>query len=188
MMSKENEFEAPNEEEILEILKLIDESDIDELRLEIGGLKLIVGKGAIDLSGQEPGQTHEEPGKTIKYQEPGPVKGAQEGQTATPVTSEGDIQKVDPEEAVDLEEEGLVPVTAPLLGIFYRSPKPGAPAFVDVGTHVTEDDTVCLVEVMKLFNTVKAGVTGRIVKICAENSQMVEYGQTLFLIDPEASS
>jgi acetyl-CoA carboxylase biotin carboxyl carrier protein len=83
-----------------------------------------------------------------------------------------------------VEGEGLIPIKAPLLGIFYRAPKPGAPPFVEVGDHVTEEDTVCLVEVMKLFNTVKAGINGRIAKICAENSQMVEYNQILFLIDP----
>ena len=67
MMSKENEFEVPNEDEILEILKLIDESDFDELRLEIGGLKMIVGKGAIDLSNQELGLTPARPSKAIVY-------------------------------------------------------------------------------------------------------------------------
>jgi acetyl-CoA carboxylase biotin carboxyl carrier protein len=88
------------------------------------------------------------------------------------------------EDAAQLEEEGLIPIKAPLLGIFYRSPKPGAPPFIEVGDHVAEDDTVCLIEVMKLFNTVKAEVKGRVVKICAENNQIVEYNQVLYLIDP----
>ena len=83
------------------------------------------------------------------------------------------------------KRQGLIPIKSPLLGIFYRSPKPGSPPFVEIGSEITEDDTVCLVEVMKLFNTVKAGVKGRIAKICAENNQMIEYNQTLFLIEPE---
>jgi biotin carboxyl carrier protein len=54
---------------------------------------------------------------------------------------------------------------------------------VEEGRLVTEEDTVCIIEVMKLFNTVKAGVRGRIVKVCVDNSQMVEYQQTLFLVE-----
>ena len=82
------------------------------------------------------------------------------------------------------DEEGLIPIKSPVLGIFYRSPKPRAPPFVEVGQYVKEDDTVCLIEVMKLFNAVKAGVRGRIARICAENTEMVEYQQRLFLVEP----
>jgi biotin carboxyl carrier protein len=70
-----------------------------------------------------------------------------------------------------------------MLGTFYRAPKPGAPPFVDVGQDITADDTVCIIEVMKLFNAVKAGVSGRIAKICAKDGEMVEYQQTLFLVE-----
>ena len=83
----------------------------------------------------------------------------------------------------DVEEEGFFAIKSPLLGTFYRSPKPGSPPFVKEGQFVNEDDSVCIIEVMKLFNTVKAGVRGRIVKACADNSQMVEYQQTLFLVE-----
>ncbi len=75
--------------------------------------------------------------------------------------------------------DGLIPIQSPLLGTFYRGPKPGAPPFVEVGSRVMKDDTVCLIEVMKTFTTLKSGVEGRIAKICAENAQMVEYQQTL---------
>jgi acetyl-CoA carboxylase biotin carboxyl carrier protein len=79
---------------------------------------------------------------------------------------------------------GLVAVTAPLIGTFYRSPAPGAAPFVDVGARVEPDDTVCIVEVMKLMNSVRAGCRGRVAEICAENGALVEYGQTIMLIDP----
>jgi biotin carboxyl carrier protein len=72
-----------------------------------------------------------------------------------------------------------------MLGVFYRSPKPEAPPFVEVGQFVGNDDVVCIVEVMKLFNMVRAGVRGRIAKICAENAQLVEYNQVLFLVEKE---
>jgi acetyl-CoA carboxylase biotin carboxyl carrier protein len=81
--------------------------------------------------------------------------------------------------------DGAILIQAPVLGTFYRSPKPGAPPFVEVGQRVTEDDVLCIIEVMKLFNTVKAGVRGRIAKILAENGQMVEFQQPLFLIQPD---
>ncbi|MCX5910322.1 MAG: TRAP transporter large permease subunit, partial [Deltaproteobacteria bacterium] len=79
--------------------------------------------------------------------------------------------------------EGLVAIKAPMLGTFYRTPKPGAPPFVEVGAMVDKDDPVGIIEVMKLFNTVKAGVQGRIAQICAEQGQLVEYQQILFLIE-----
>ena len=79
--------------------------------------------------------------------------------------------------------EGFVAIKAPMLGTFYRTPKPGAPPFVEVGAMVAKDDPVCIIEVMKLFNTVKAGVQGKIARICAEQGQMVEYQQILFLVE-----
>lgn len=77
-----------------------------------------------------------------------------------------------------------VAVTAPNLGTFYRAPKPGAPAFVEEGKKVDAATDVCLLEVMKLFTTVKAGTAGTIRRVCANDADMVEHGQTLFYIDP----
>ena len=75
-------------------------------------------------------------------------------------------------------------VSAPSLGLFWRSPQPGAPPFVEVGQHVDAGDTVCIVEVMKLMNHVMAGVSGTVVAIEPENGQMVEFGQLLAVIRP----
>jgi acetyl-CoA carboxylase biotin carboxyl carrier protein len=77
-----------------------------------------------------------------------------------------------------------VPITAPLLGTFYVAPEPGAPPFVQVGAAITEDTTVGLIEVMKVFNSVRASVKGTIAQVVAQNGQFVEYGQTLFLVKP----
>ncbi|MCK5011747.1 MAG: acetyl-CoA carboxylase, biotin carboxyl carrier protein, partial [Deltaproteobacteria bacterium] len=87
--------------------------------------------------------------------------------------------------SVDHPEEGLVSVKAPVLGIFYTTPRPGAPPFVKEGASVNENDTVCIIEVMKVFNSVSAGVRGEVAKVCVRNGQMVEFGQTLFLIRAE---
>jgi len=177
-MGSNDEFKPPNNKEIMEIINVLNESDFDELRLEMTGLKLILSKNALALShpttepmgDQGQGRVSSEQSPTLEREQ------VKQGET------------IDKEEGDLLEEEGLIHIKAPLLGIFYRSPKPGAPPFVDVGDHVTEDDTVCVIEVMKCFNTVKADVKGRIVKICAENNQMVEYNQILYLIDPTGKS
>ncbi len=183
-MSSKNEFLPPNDSEIIEILNIVNESDFDELHLEMSGMKLIFSKRAIEFPDQPLGPALKEAHRPGTREQPMPVESAQEIKTEMVAPPESALQKADAQEISQLEEEGLIPIKAPLLGIFYRAPKPGAPPFVEVGTYVTEDDTVCMVEVMKLFNTVKAGFKGRIAKICAENNQMVEYNQTLFLIDP----
>ncbi|MGK2910999.1 MAG: acetyl-CoA carboxylase biotin carboxyl carrier protein [Sphingobium sp.] len=76
-------------------------------------------------------------------------------------------------------------VTAPNLGTFYRSPKPGVPAFVEVGQHVEADTEVCLIEVMKLFTSVKAGVAGTVKSIAAADAALVEGGQVLLYIQQD---
>jgi acetyl-CoA carboxylase biotin carboxyl carrier protein len=82
------------------------------------------------------------------------------------------------------QEKGWSPIRAPILGTFYRRPSPEEPPFVDTGAFVSENDTVCLLEVMKVFNTVKAGVRGYIEKICVESGELVEFGQILFWVRP----
>ena len=184
-MSHDNEFTPPNNDEIIELIRLVNESDFDEFKLEMGGLKLFFSKNATT----SPDRIFE-PSGTM---EPQPVKPEQtmpenSAEAVTPETGEPSkiaSQKFDTKEPDIIDEEGLIPIKSPLLGIFYRSPKPGSPPFVEEGSQINEEDTVCLVEVMKLFNTVKAGLKGRIVKICAENNDMVEHNQTLFLVDPE---
>ena len=73
-------------------------------------------------------------------------------------------------------------IRAPNLGTFYRSPKPGTPAFVEVGQRVTAETEICLLEVMKLFTSVKAGVGGVIKQVCVEDAQLVEGDTILFYI------
>jgi acetyl-CoA carboxylase biotin carboxyl carrier protein len=83
-------------------------------------------------------------------------------------------------------EPGLAEVTSPLLGIFYRAPRPGEPPFVDIGSRVDEDTVIGIVEVMKLMNSVRAGVKGKVVEILCENGALVEYGDVLLRVRSEA--
>lgn len=80
--------------------------------------------------------------------------------------------------------DGAVVVTAPYLGTFYRAPKPGSPVYVDVGSVVTADTEICLVEVMKLFTAVRADVAGTVHAILATDGAMVEADQPLFAVIP----
>ena len=81
---------------------------------------------------------------------------------------------------------GMVAVRAPNLGTFYRAPKPGAPAYVEVGQAIEADTEVCLIEVMKLFTPVKSGVKGTVRQIVVNDGTMVEYEQVLVIIEPAA--
>ena len=77
-----------------------------------------------------------------------------------------------------------VEIKSPMIGTFYRSPKPEDPVFVSVGDTISAGDKVCIVEAMKLFNEIESEVSGTIVKVLVENSSPVEYDQPLFLVDP----
>lgn len=81
---------------------------------------------------------------------------------------------------------GVVLLRAPMVGIFYRSPAPNAPPFVEPGTRVAADSIVCIIEVMKLMNSITAGVAGVVTNVLVNNAEPVEYGQPLIAIDPGA--
>jgi acetyl-CoA carboxylase biotin carboxyl carrier protein len=159
-----------SEDDVLHILKLIDESKFDYFQLEVGELKITVSKGdPIPIAGAAqpaPASVAPSPAAAVK---PSPTASpAPAAQAAKPVTI----------------PEGMLPITAPLLGTFYVAPEPGAPPFVKVGQQITEDTTVGLIEVMKVFNSVRATVKGTIVELVVQNGQFVEFGQTLFIVKP----
>lgn len=161
-------MEKISQDDVFLILKLIDQSKFDEMHLEIGDIKLDLkkhGSGVITEDLKCRPESNEKPS------------------VAEPCVEKArEIEDVLDTAGVLPEENGLIPIKAPMLGTFYRAPKPGAPPFVEVGQDITTGDTVCIIEVMKLFNTVKAGVSGRIAKICAKDGQMVEFQQVLFLL------
>lgn len=158
-----------SEDDVLHILKLIDESKFDYFQLEVGELKITVSKGEpIPLAGSAP-----QPAAVI------PAPAAKPAVTPAPAAA-----ATAPAAKPAAIPEGMLPITAPLLGTFYVAPEPGAPPFVKVGQQITEDTTVGLIEVMKVFNSVRATVNGTIVEVVAQNGQFVEFGQTLFIVKP----
>jgi acetyl-CoA carboxylase biotin carboxyl carrier protein len=149
--------------DVAEIMRLIDESSFDSLSLEIDGVKL-----SLQRSSARPA-----PKST--------------GAPALSPVAPGALPRAIPrEKARAAPEPGLAEVTSPLLGIFYRAPRPGVPPFVDIGSRVDEDTVIGIVEVMKLMNSVRAGVKGKIVEILCENGALVEYGDVLLRVRPEA--
>jgi acetyl-CoA carboxylase biotin carboxyl carrier protein len=144
-----------NDEDVREILRIIDESDLTELRLETEDFSLHVVKGK---RGIDPPPPSSRPRKPPAEDEPTPPESA----TA----------------------DGLAMITAPMLGTFYRAEAPGKPPFVEVGQRVDPDTIVCIIEVMKMMNSVTAGVSGTIAAVVPENAELVEYGQPLFRLEP----
>jgi acetyl-CoA carboxylase biotin carboxyl carrier protein len=84
------------------------------------------------------------------------------------------------------ETQRLITTTSPIVGTFYRSPSPDAPPFVDAGARVKKGQVICIIEAMKLMNEIESEVEGVIVRALVENGQPVEYGEPLFLIEPES--
>jgi acetyl-CoA carboxylase biotin carboxyl carrier protein len=158
-----------SEDDVLHILKLIDESKFDYFQLEVGELKITVSKGDPIPIGSLSSQTATGSAALAPKPQPTPA--------ATPTVGAAAAKPA----AIP---EGMLPITAPLLGTFYVAPEPGAPPFVKVGQQITEDTTVGLIEVMKVFNSVRAAVSGTIVEVVAQNGQFVEFGQTLFIVKP----
>lgn len=158
-----------SEDDVLHILKLIDESKFDYFQLEVGDLKITVSKGEpIPIAGAA------QPAAVIPAPVAAPVSASKPA--AAPAAATAGKTAAAP--------EGMLAITAPLLGTFYVAPEPGAPPFIKVGQQVTEDTTCGLIEVMKVFNSVRAGVQGTIVEVVAQNGQFVEFGQVLFIVKP----
>ena len=163
-----------SEDDVLHILKLIDESKFDYFQLEVGELKITVSKGdPLPVAGAAP-----QPVALNAAPSAAPAAAAKPAVAPAPASSAPAAK------AAATIPEGMLAITAPLLGTFYVAPEPGAPPFVTVGQQITEDTTCGLIEVMKVFNSVRATVKGTIVDVVAQNGQFVEFGQPLFIVKP----
>ena len=173
-----------SQDDVIQILKLMDQSSFDELHLEMSDLKLVVNKraGTVPIEKQE-FRSAENAG-TLGAKE-NTIETAEENPAPSNLVQQTETQETKPIVDKDIAEQGLVPIKSPMLGMFYIAQKPGEPPFVEVGSVVEEQTTVCIIEVMKLFSSISAGVHGRIKRICAEDGQLVEYGQVLFLVEPD---
>jgi len=141
--------------DVAEIMRLLEQSSFDSLSLEIDGVKLNLQRGS-----------------------PAPLRPTA---AATPAAESQPVPSAPPKSKPP-SEPGLAEVISPLLGIFYRAPKPGEPPFVEVGSQVAEDTVIGIIEVMKLMNSVRAGARGEVVEILAENGALVEFDEILLRV------
>lgn len=142
--------------DVEEVMKLLEASRFDRLSLELDGLKLELARD----------------GSRARI----PAAPLLEPAAAAPA----------PPVRTAAYPEGLVAVKSPMLGIFYRAPKPGEASFVEIGARVEEDTVIGIIEVMKLMTSARAGVRGEVVEIHAPNGELVEHGAVLMLVRPEA--
>jgi len=149
---------ALTDDDVREILRLIEESELDELRIETAEFKLHVVRG----EGAAPPREAEAP-----RQVPAPEAAA--SQERAPASPAGN--------------GAAATIVAPMPGTFYRAEGPGMAPFVEVGAQVEPDTVVCIIEIMKMMNSVPAGVAGTIVEVCAEDAQLVGDGEALFRVE-----
>lgn len=155
-------------QEIREIIKLIDQSSIDKFTFESDGTK-------IKLEKKNEGATHQ---MVAQPQSEQPVQQAAPKQEVAEKVEESPAA----ESKKSVDDASLHKIPSPMVGTFYKSSAPDAPAYVQKGDSVKADTIVCIVEAMKLFNEIEAEVSGEIVEILVEDGQLVEYGQPLFLV------
>ena len=149
-----------NLKEIKEMIQLMNENNLNEIELERNGLKIRLVRG--------------QKGITQELIQQAPIEAAAsqpQAKTSKEVTQE--------------EKEKYTQIKAPMVGTFYKAPGPDAPPFVEVGDTVNVGDIICIIEAMKLMNEIKSEVKGKIKEVFVENGEPIEFGQPLFLIEPE---
>jgi acetyl-CoA carboxylase biotin carboxyl carrier protein len=155
------------EEEVRRLIKLVEESNIDELEISRWGRKVRITK-RLPASAAQSGNSKN---VTAIAANPGSLV------ENSPVT-------MPPEEQL---ADGLVETKSPMVGTFYRAPAPDAKPYAQVGERVSVGQVICIIEAMKLMNEIESEVSGTIEKVLVENAQPVEFGQPLFWVRPEKS-
>lgn len=174
-----------NFKEIKELLTLIDNTKLEYVKLNTSDIELEVSKkvvGNIEIGTKNTSVVENKENNIEKVSATNNRTNEENNIINTNYTLEYELVK---EDVVEFAGENLKEVKAPLIGTFYESPDPDSPSFVSVGDHVEKGDTLCIVEAMKLMNEIKSEFTGKVVEIKATNESIVEYGQTLFVIEEE---
>jgi acetyl-CoA carboxylase biotin carboxyl carrier protein len=160
--------------DVAEIMRLLEQSSFDELTLEMDGIKLSLRRnGAVERSDALAAVPPTSAGVPPTLAPAAAAPAVAPGAVVAAAVAQPAAKPSDP---------NVQDVVAPLLGTFYRAPKPGAAPFVEVGATVEEDTVVAIIEVMKLMNTVRAGVRGQVVEVLPVDGSLVEYGETLLRV------
>ncbi|WP_227938478.1 acetyl-CoA carboxylase biotin carboxyl carrier protein [Alkalihalobacillus deserti] len=157
-------------QELKELIKALDQSNVNELKFEQDGTKLVLKKQAAPAPAVD--KVIEGPRETVAV--------------AAPVVQQE--EKVTAESVITKAQEpttnaNVHTITSPMVGTFYSAPSPDSEPYVKQGARVTDESVVCIVEAMKLMNEIEAEVKGKIVEVLAENGELVEYGQPLFVVE-----
>jgi len=163
--------EQMNQKELKELIEFLIEKDIAEFELERGDVKVKIKRASEAHAALHPDSRF--------FAVPSALPAVELPLAAAPAASP---QASGNPAAAPAEEEGLHPVRSPIVGTFYESPSPGAPAFVKIGDIIEVGQVLCIVEAMKLMNEIEADISGEVVKKLASNGQPIEYGQELFMV------
>lgn len=163
--------------EIRELIRLLDETSVAELRIETDDIKLHMKKAEVKLPApiSEVGSMPPAsplPATMVAHHAPAPVVAAPQANDSSSLEANASAK----------EDLNVHIIKSPMVGTFYRAAAPETPSFVEIGAKVTTKSVVCIVEAMKLMNEIEAEVSGEVVEILAQNGQLVEYGQPLFKI------
>lgn len=151
-------------EKLQELLQIFEASELSEIEIEEAGTRVRLKKGASIQSAMPPYSVA-----------PHPQLDAPASSVAPQIPHQG---------AGAPEEDAAITINSPMVGVFYAAPAPDQPPFVKPGDVVQEQQTVCIVEAMKLMNEVAAQFRAKILKVLAENGEPVEFGQPLFAVEP----
>jgi len=161
--------------QIQELIKAINKSNISELTVEEGEFKITIKQA----------QTTETSFVAVQAPMPMPQMISQPApqQIAAPQQATAPAAAQAPQPAT-ANNGNAVTIKSPMIGTFYRSPSPDKPSFVNVGDEIKQGDVLCIIEAMKLFNEIESEVSGKIIKMLADDASPVEYDQPLFLVEP----
>lgn len=158
------------------LIQLVESSNIEELEISRWGTRVRIAKSA---AGPETADA-----KSAKANRAGVVEATRPAEPAAPQAPVAPAGPAGVAAAAGGGGETLAEIKSPMVGIFYRSPSPGAKPYVETGERLERGQVVCIIEAMKLMNEIQSEVAGRIVNVLVENAQPVEYGQPLFLVAP----
>ena len=161
-----------NFKQIQQLIKFVARTGVSEVNIENSNIKINIKgntKGENPLIVQQPVIPQVQPVQA--------VESVQSPPKPTPTASDNSVVTAN-------DESNLITIKSPIIGTFYRKPSPDKDNFVEVGDQISEGQTLCVIEAMKLFNEIESDVSGKIVKILVDDSSPVEFDQPLFLIEP----
>jgi acetyl-CoA carboxylase biotin carboxyl carrier protein len=154
------------------LIDAVDQSGIDSLEIHRGGTRIRIAKTPAPAPLLGAGLA------------PAPAAGLTAAVTAAPLPAAAGPASPAPEPVQSLPQSNLTEIKSPMVGTFYRAPAPEAPPYVELGTHVSKGQTLCILEAMKLMNELESEVDGIVREVLVDNADPVEYGQVLFRIEP----